>query len=337
MLLMVYTNYVMSRSALRLGPRSLTRGFTIVELLIVIIVIAILAIIVIAAYNGVTQRAHAAAAEADANSLSKLLTVSYSTNGTYPSDLTTVNNGRPMPSSDGTTYTYHPSNGNANFCSTITNGSTSYVVTDTAATPTPGACPGDGLNGVPPITNYALDPDATSTTDFGQSGSGSSIAAATTSIDTTQVHHGTTALKRAISGSGQTGAAVKIPSQGMKVLAGATMSWSFWVYSTRAGSINPWADAAKVSDGSYTACSGSAVSIPANAWTRVTATCTAPVDLYPTQVGGYNLTVQSGDTVWFDQYMVTTGSSVANYADGNTSGWVWNGTANNATSTGPAQ
>ena len=48
------------------------KGFTIVELLIVIVVIGILAAIVIVAYNGVTQRANATAAKSNANSVKKV-------------------------------------------------------------------------------------------------------------------------------------------------------------------------------------------------------------------------------------------------------------------------
>jgi hypothetical protein len=34
--------------------------------------------------------------------------------------------------------------------------------------------------------------------------------------------------------------------------------------------------------------------------------------------------------------MLTEGSSLTSYADGDTSNWVWNGTAHSSTSTGPA-
>lgn len=313
------------------------RGFTIVELLIVIVVIAILAAIVIMAYTGIQNKAHAAAAQAASNSIAKLLTNSYTTNGIYPSDLSTINNGNPMPSTDGSTYTYHPGSGNSSYCVTVTNGSNSYKVTDTATQPVAGGCPGDGVNGVAPITNYAADPDATAVGNFGQSGGGP--APSTASIATDQVHHGTTALKRTITGTGSSGtsAAVRIPTHELKVLAGTTMSWSFWVYSTRAGNISPYADGTKVSDGTYAGCGSAAVSVPANTWQKVTASCTPAIDMYPTQAGGYNLAVQAGDYVWFDEYMVAAGNSLPNYADGNTASWLWNGSANNSSSTGPAQ
>ncbi|QHN43112.1 prepilin-type N-terminal cleavage/methylation domain-containing protein [Candidatus Mycosynbacter amalyticus] len=48
------------------------KGFTIVELLIVIVVIGILAAISIVAYNGVTKRANASAAKGNAESVQKV-------------------------------------------------------------------------------------------------------------------------------------------------------------------------------------------------------------------------------------------------------------------------
>lgn len=48
------------------------RGFTIVELLIVVVIIGILAAIVIVAYNGITQRANASAAKSNATSVRKV-------------------------------------------------------------------------------------------------------------------------------------------------------------------------------------------------------------------------------------------------------------------------
>jgi len=52
-----------------------TRGFTIVELLIVIVVIGILAAITIVAYNGITNRAKDSAAISNAQQAGKKVTV----------------------------------------------------------------------------------------------------------------------------------------------------------------------------------------------------------------------------------------------------------------------
>lgn len=64
--------------------RTLERGFTIVELLIVIVVIGILAAIVIVAYNGVTGRAYDDAVKSNLVSLAKQMNVYEATNGAYP-------------------------------------------------------------------------------------------------------------------------------------------------------------------------------------------------------------------------------------------------------------
>lgn len=66
------------------------RGFTIVELLIVIVVIAILAAIVIVAYNGVQNRAKNSAAQASANTLQKKVEAYNAEKGAYPSTSATT-------------------------------------------------------------------------------------------------------------------------------------------------------------------------------------------------------------------------------------------------------
>lgn len=60
------------------------RGFTIVELLIVIVVIAILVAIVIVAYNGVQNRAKTQSAQAAASSMQKKIEAYNAAVGSYP-------------------------------------------------------------------------------------------------------------------------------------------------------------------------------------------------------------------------------------------------------------
>ena len=60
------------------------RGFTIVELLIVIVVIAILASISIVAYNGIQSRANDAALASDLRQIKSKLELYYADNATYP-------------------------------------------------------------------------------------------------------------------------------------------------------------------------------------------------------------------------------------------------------------
>lgn len=61
-----------------------TKGFTIVELLIVIVVIGILAAISIVAYNGIQNRAYDTAIQNDLNNLAKLVHLESADTGTYP-------------------------------------------------------------------------------------------------------------------------------------------------------------------------------------------------------------------------------------------------------------
>lgn len=70
------------------------RGFTIVELLIVIVVIAILAAIVIVAYNGVQNQARTTQAQAAASTVAKKAEAYNADpnggNGTYPANFSTL-------------------------------------------------------------------------------------------------------------------------------------------------------------------------------------------------------------------------------------------------------
>lgn len=60
------------------------RGFTIVELLIVIVVIAILASITVVAYNGMQQRSRDSIRMSALNAVAKALEAQYVANGRYP-------------------------------------------------------------------------------------------------------------------------------------------------------------------------------------------------------------------------------------------------------------
>ena len=61
------------------------KGFTIVELLIVIVVIAILAAITVVAYNGIQNRSKNTAVQSDIKQVQKLIEAYNALNGTYPS------------------------------------------------------------------------------------------------------------------------------------------------------------------------------------------------------------------------------------------------------------
>lgn len=68
----------------QLYARNNRRGFTIVELLIVIVVIGILAAITIVAYSGVQSRANDSRRVSDLESISKAIEAQYVDTGSYP-------------------------------------------------------------------------------------------------------------------------------------------------------------------------------------------------------------------------------------------------------------
>ncbi|OJU87471.1 hypothetical protein BGO17_00520 [Candidatus Saccharibacteria bacterium 49-20] len=319
-----------------MARRASRTGFTIVELLIVVVVIAILAAITIVAYNGITNRAKNSAASSAAESAAKkVMTFAVTNSDSYPATL--ADSG--VTDGNGTTYQYRVDN-TANpktFCVTATANSVSYFVSSANATPTSGACAGHGANGIAPVTNWSINPSfETNASSYGRAGS--STASATHVRSTTRSHSGGASLQQDITGTGQTGLQAQVPSSQLRINEGESAAWSFWMYSTKAGTITPYCDGALVASG-YAGLSGApTVSVAANTWVKVVGYGTRPVgsgDMFITQCGGYNLNVVSTDQVWYDEFIITKGSTQQNYADGNSSNWIWNGTVNNSTSTGP--
>ena len=80
------------------------RGFTIIELLIVVVVIAILATITVVAYNGIQQSAYNSKAVANTDTYKKALMLYAAENGsypTYPTASTCLGGGYPDKNGDG--------------------------------------------------------------------------------------------------------------------------------------------------------------------------------------------------------------------------------------------
>lgn len=97
--------------------RHLTRGFTIIELVVVIVIIGILATITLVVYGGIQQSAKQAVLLAD--------------------------NGNGLPIKSGTTYQYtvNTSTTSPSFCLTGTNGTSVYKISSTSSLPSAGSCP----------------------------------------------------------------------------------------------------------------------------------------------------------------------------------------------------
>ena len=110
-----------------------SKGFTIVELLIVVVIIGILAAIVIVAYNGISQRAVVSNDKVTLIQLASKSEVYKTLNSdTYAPSLSTLGvNGA------GITYSV----GGAGYCASMVAGNATYYVSNTQATPIQGVCP----------------------------------------------------------------------------------------------------------------------------------------------------------------------------------------------------
>jgi len=138
------------------------RGFTIVELLIVVVVIAILAAITIVSYNGITQRAKEATVKNDAASASQTLAIDYVNTDTYPATLALANGGKGIkPSADNMFYYYlNTATTPVSYTLITCNPSAKafYKVTDTNPTPTLVTAPAPVVfNGIDPSANKYVE------------------------------------------------------------------------------------------------------------------------------------------------------------------------------------
>lgn len=119
----------------RVGVR--LRGFTIVELLIVIVVIAILAAITLIAYNGIRERAQVSAVQsAVSQGVKKILAYAALNADTYPADAAAAG-----LSSD-SNATYYVSRIGAGYCITASTQGLAYFQTREISSPVPGTCEG---------------------------------------------------------------------------------------------------------------------------------------------------------------------------------------------------
>ena len=300
------------------------QGFTIVELLVVIVVIAILAAITIIAYNGIKQRATVASLSSDLENAAKRLKLDQVDLAAYPATVAAANSGSSLKASPSTSYQYSVNNGVSpqTFCLTATKGTTSYYINQDGI-PQSGGCAGHIVGGTP-ITNMALNPSLeTSALDWTASN------AANISIQRLQVGG-----KWVLQASRLTtaAAAVRISyNTPIAVTNGGTYTVSASVTST----VNQNLRIDVRLPGTTTVIFSDIFAVTAGVPQRIFKTgivtnATVYLAVLVDPAGSV------GDTVNVDEVMFTSGSSVYNYADGNSPGWSWSGTLNESSSTGPA-
>ncbi len=135
------------------------RGFTLIELIIVVAVIAILATIVTLGYQGVTKRANDNAAQQYITQAVDAIGIYSANNRSYPNTLSDIN----LSNHDDVSYQYSVNNtiNPQTWCLTVTKNTSSYFASNTNKRPQAGGCPGHGVGGLAPVTNLANDPRAT--------------------------------------------------------------------------------------------------------------------------------------------------------------------------------
>ncbi|MAU34151.1 hypothetical protein CMN23_03440 [Candidatus Saccharibacteria bacterium] len=330
----------------RMGAQTSRSGFTIVELLIVIVVIAILAAITIVAYNGIQNQAKSAAAQATAKqALTKIQTYAVQNADQYPATLAAAG----LTNAGSTTYQYRVDN-SANpktFCLTATTDNTSYYVSHATTSPTAGACSGHAVNGGEVITNLArVNPSASSAIAWYpvvNTGVGTSLVVSSGGpTDTAPSFFRMTITTPPTSARPYIGYGSD-PSHRIAPTAGQPLSLSGWVRSSRAIVVQLTAVASSAGGNEWNRIgSGPSVTIQPNSWTRLT----YQAGPWPSDSGHAVTRVlfetmspvsvwQSGDTFDATAIMATATPALPAYADGSSPGWIWNGTPNDSTSTGP--
>lgn len=305
------------------APSNKRSGFTIVELLIVIVVIGILAAITIVSFNGVSSRARVAAVQSDLESGAKTLEAAKfdpAANEQYPADLTTAG----LKASSGTTLQYSSSNAGSasSYCLTATNATLTYSISSLNTKPQVGTC----VMNLFPNSSFEVD-----SAGWGQLAAGLTVTNAWASSGSNSLQ-----VK-----PNSTGAAYSLALANTSYMVpGKTYTLSATINIPVAQSGTTDALVRRLSFGYTSGGTARSVTSAAGAATgvsRLSLTVALPSDATGLSWSIYNgATSSAANVMYVDSVMATEGSTLANYGDGSSTGWGWNGAAFSSQSMGPA-
>ena len=317
------------------------RGFTIVELLIVIVVIAILAAITVVSFNGIQQRSKESAVKSSASQVAKkLLTYSVDNSDSYPSDLialatllripTSSISANTLVSSDGTVYQYSVNNNISprTFCITAAKNSISYFVSQpNTSTPSNGVCVGHSAYGAVQVSNLITNPRPNNSFWFPSSSSVGTVSfvnsGAESAVRSTRVTSGNYALYSNRSSPVSVAQAGDVYTIKFTIVASTNMNLTYQVgYGTATASFSGLSLPIELASG-----------VPQEITHKVT--MPSGSDGQPIFNKFFWTDSTAGD--WFEvsKVMWVKGDYNGLYADGDSPGWTWSGASNNSTSNGP--
>ena len=317
-------------------PRSTLRsakGFTIVELLIVIVVIAILAAITIVAYNGISNRAKAGAAQSLASQVTrKILAQAALNDGDYPATLADAG----ITDTKGLDYTPDNNSTPKKFGLTATSGNVSYYTTSESTSPSAGGYPGHGQNGVAAIKNLLPRPQGGVGVTWDHYYS-SGTATATTGSVSGLPNNVTSAYRYQVNTAGVGGPYINVRQQ---FTITSPVTFSVYMRSATAVTIKLQAEQYNTPTAGVRNSpihDGGTVTLSPNVWTRLSTTI-PPVAGYPYYLFAMytSSSVPAGTVLFASAAMLTEGSTLYDYADGSSTNWAWTGAVNASQSTGPA-
>lgn len=309
------------------------KGFTIVELLIVVVVIAILAAITIVAYNGIQNRAKDSAVKSAVSSASKKVGMYAVSNAdTYPATKQDFLSYANLTDTPATTYAYYVSTSGKQYCLSVTNTQTSpqisYAYTQNSGTTLEGKCV---LNSVrTPYPNSG----AGAWTGYNSAG-GTSPSYTPNALDGRDAYRWTAGTAGFAT---NTTIGLEYTGTSIPVVGGSEITPAIYVRSSKAGNyrIHQNFRTSTTDLGSVT---GPSTSVAATTWVKLTGgavTVPASADRMSIRVQYISgSTWVSGD--WIEVTQVSTVGGDVVYGDGLTQYWSWTDGAYNSSSFGPAK